>query len=143
MAQKLTSARTLLTIAAATIVASYFKVLVYGLTPMEILVVCELNSLASPSLASYIGEGVDGCPLHTNRVELVVDILANKEKSIPNRMTVDRAHLTFNALGLRAIVDMLVRARLEDTQSHSAATVTVTIEVTVGNGVLFSQASLH
>ena len=116
--------------------ASYFKVPVYGLKQMEI--VYEPNGL--PSLASYIGEGVDGCPLHTNGVELVVDTLTNREKSMPNRMTVNRAHLTFNALGLRAIVDMIVRARLEDTQSHSAAT--VTIEVTVGIGVLFSQASL-
>jgi len=131
-AQKLTSARISLPTTVAETAASYSKV--YSSTPMEMM--CEPNSLTS--LASYIGEGVDGCLFHTNGVELVVDTLANREQSMPNRMTVDRAHLTFNALGLRAIVDTSVRATLEDTKSHSAAT----IEVTIGIGVLFSQASL-
>jgi hypothetical protein len=50
-------------------------------------------------------------------------------------MTVDWASLTFNALGLRALADVPVRARLEDTGSTTA------IEVTVGIGVLVSEAS--
>ena len=134
MARKLISARISLTTAVAETASLYSTV--YGSTPMEII--CKLNRLAS--LASYIGEGVDECPLRTNGVEIVVDTLANREPSMPNRMTVARTHLTFNALGLRAIVDMPVKARLEleDTQSYSATT----IEVTVGIGVLSSQASL-
>ena len=49
-------------------------------------------------------------------------------------MTVDRASLTFDALGLRALADAPARARLEDTGNTAA------IEFAVGVGVLISEA---
>jgi hypothetical protein len=61
-------------------------------------------------------------------------MLADREPSAPNGVTVDRASLTFDALGLKALADAPVRARLEDAGSTAA------IEVAVGVGVLVSEA---
>jgi hypothetical protein len=61
-----------------------------------------------------VGKGVDRRPLYASRVEVFVDARADRELSGPNGMTVDRASLTFDALGLRAFADGPVRARLED-----------------------------
>ena len=81
-----------------------------------------------------IGEGVDGRPLYANGVEVVVDALADREPSGLNGVTVDRASLTFDALGLRTFGDVPVRARLEYAGSAAA------IEVFVGVWVVFSEA---
>ena len=81
-----------------------------------------------------VGEGVDGRPLYANGVEALVDALADREPSAPSGVTVDRASLTYDALGLRALADAPVRARLEDTGSAAA------IEVAVGVGVLVNEA---
>ena len=84
-----------------------------------------------------VGEGVDGCPLQANGVEVLVDALSNRAPSGPNSVTVDRASLTFDALGLRAVAYGPVRARLEDTGGAAG------IKVTVGVGVLISEAGLR
>jgi hypothetical protein len=81
-----------------------------------------------------VGEGVYGRPLYANGVEAVVDALGDREPSEPNWVTVDRASLTFDALGLRALADLPVGARLEDTGSATA------IKVAVGVGILVSEA---
>ena len=84
-----------------------------------------------------VGEGVDGRPLQANGIEVLVDALSDRAPSGPNSVTVDRASLTFDALGLRAVADGPVRARLEDTGGAAG------IKVTVGVGVLISEAGLR
>lgn len=81
-----------------------------------------------------IREGVDGGPLYTNGIEAAVDALADREPSALNGVTVDRASLTDDAQGHRALVYRLVRTRLEDTGSAAA------IKVAVGVGVLVGEA---
>ena len=66
----------------------------------------------------------------------MIDALANRAPSGPNGVTVDRAGLTFDALGLRALADGPVRARLEDTGSAAG------IKVAVSVGVFVSEADI-
>ena len=81
-----------------------------------------------------IGKGVDERPLYANGIEVAADARADREPSVLNGVTVDRASLTFNALGLRAFAGVPVRARLEYAGRAAA------IEVFIGVGVVFSQA---
>lgn len=88
--------------------------------------------LGLPSVG--VGEGVDGRPVYAHGIQGLVDFLADREPCGPNGVTVDRVGQTLDALGLRALADKPVRARLEDAGSAAR------VKVVGGVGVLFGEA---
>jgi len=69
--------------------------------------------------AGQVGEGdwVDGGPLNTARVERLVDIRADLEPGVGDRVAIDRAHLTDIALCLWTLAFRPGRTRLVDARS--------------------------
>ena len=59
-----------------------------------------------------VGEGVNRCPVYVHGIQGLVDSLTDREPSGPNGMITDQMDLTFDALGLRALVDLKIQGVL-------------------------------
>ena len=79
-----------------------------------------------------VGEGVNACPPYAIRVEVFIDKLADGEPNGSNRVTVDGARLTNNALGLRALTYRPGRTSLVYTRRTAAVKVAISIGILCG-----------